>query len=154
MSTLAHPLRRQAPKALGALLLVAVLGLLIALPLGTILLQAFVDGRSLTGEHVARVLTEEVYWVALFNTVVVCGGAALVATVLGALFAWIFVRTDTLGRARSSRSRKSRSSFRRSSVRSHGRCCSHHASAPPTGYSARSACHGSSTSIPMRECCG
>jgi iron(III) transport system permease protein len=99
MSALSMPLRRQAPKALGALLLAAVLGLLIALPLGTILLQAFTDGgRGITGEHVAKVLTEEVYWIALFNTIVVCGGAALVATVLGTLFAWIFVRTDTLGR--------------------------------------------------------
>lgn len=99
MSALAMPLRRQAPKALGALLLAAVLGLLIALPLGTILLQAFTDGgRGITGEHVAKVLTEKIYWIALFNTIVVCGGAALVATVLGTLFAWIFVRTDTLGR--------------------------------------------------------
>ena len=46
----------------------------------------------------AKVLTEKIYWIALLNTIVVCGGAALVATVLGTLFAWIFVRTDTLGR--------------------------------------------------------
>jgi iron(III) transport system permease protein len=100
MSALATPFRRQAPKALGALLLVAVLGLLIVVPLGTVLLQAITDGasRSLTGEQIAKVLTEQIYWVALFNTIVVCGGAALVATVLGALFAWIFVRTDTFGR--------------------------------------------------------
>jgi iron(III) transport system permease protein len=99
MSALAMPLRQQAPKALGAFLLAAVLGLLIALPLGTILLQAFTDGRrGFTGEHVAKVLSEEIYWIALFNTIVVCGGAALVATVLGTLFAWIFVRTDTLCR--------------------------------------------------------
>lgn len=101
MSALPIPFRRQAPKALGAFMLVAALGLLIAVPLGTILLQAVTDGagRSLTGEHIAKVLTERVYWVALFNTVVVCGGAALVATALGALFAWIFVRTDTFGRS-------------------------------------------------------
>src|SRR5947209_1378987 len=99
MSALAIPLRRQAPKALGALLLAAVLGLLIALPLGTILLQAFTDGdRGITGEHMAKVLTEEIYWIALLNTIVVCGGAALVATVLGTLFAWVFVRTDTFAR--------------------------------------------------------
>ena len=100
MRALAIPLLTHAPRALGALLLVVVLGLLIVVPLGTILLQAVTEGagRSLTGEHIAKVLTERIYWVALFNTVVVGGGAALVATVLGTLFAWIFVRTDTFGR--------------------------------------------------------
>lgn len=61
--------------------------------------SAFTDGgRGITGEHVVKVLTEEIYWIALFNTIAVCGAAAVVATVLGTLFAWIFVRTDTLGR--------------------------------------------------------
>ena len=103
MNALAATLGRRSPSALGMGLLAAILGLLIALPLGTILLQAVTDAaeRSFapTGAHIMTVLTGEVYWVALFNTVVVCGGAALVATVLGTLFAWIFVRTDTFGRA-------------------------------------------------------
>jgi iron(III) transport system permease protein len=103
MSAFATTLGRRAPAALGAALLAAILALLIAVPLGMILLQAITDAAdrsfSLTGEHIAKVLAGQVYWIALLNTVIVCGGAALVATVLGTLFAWIFVRTDTFARA-------------------------------------------------------
>ena len=84
------------PRAFGALLLVAILLVLIAAPLGSILLRAVVteDPFRLTTAHFAKVLSDPVYWTALINTVVVCGGAALVATLLGAAFAWLFVRTD------------------------------------------------------------
>lgn len=96
-------IRRQAPVVLGVTLLAAIIFLLVVMPLGTILLQAIsnLDGPSfsLTGSNVATVLSGQIYWVALFNTVIVCGGAAIVATILGTLFAWIFVRTDTFGRA-------------------------------------------------------
>jgi iron(III) transport system permease protein len=93
---------RRAPAALGIALLLVILAMLIAVPLGTILLQAVTNAAdrsfALTGSHIAKVLTEQVYWISLFNTAVVCGGAALVATVLGTLFAWIFTRTDTVAR--------------------------------------------------------
>src|ERR1700736_2774822 len=94
---------RRAPSALGLALLGLIVAVLIVLPLGMILLEAVTDAAErsfgFTSEHLTTVLTGRIYWIALFNTVVVCGGAALVATALGALFAWIFVRTDTLGRA-------------------------------------------------------
>src|ERR1700736_1689872 len=94
---------RRAPSALGLALLGLIVAVLIVLPLGMILLEAVTDAAersfAFTSEHLTTVLTGRIYWIALFNTVVVCGGAALVATALGALFAWIFVRTDTLGRA-------------------------------------------------------
>jgi iron(III) transport system permease protein len=84
------------PAAVGGLLLAAILVALVVAPLGSILLRAVVtpDTFALTTAHFVKVLTEPVYWTALFNTVIVCGGAALVATVLGAAFAWLFVRTD------------------------------------------------------------
>ena len=93
---------RRASSVFGIALLAAILGVLVAMPLGTILLQAVTnttgDAFSLTTDHIATVLTGQIYWIALLNTVIVCGGAALVATVLGTLFAWIFVRTDTVAR--------------------------------------------------------
>ncbi len=102
MKVLATIADRRVSSVLGMTLLAVILGVLIAMPLGTILLQAVTAAGdtafSFTGEHVIKVLTGQVYWVALLNTVIVCGGAALVATVLGTLFAWIFVRTDTFAR--------------------------------------------------------
>jgi iron(III) transport system permease protein len=90
------------PALLGGALIVAILIILVAAPLGNILLQAIssTDGTafSLTARNLERVLTEEIYWTALVNTLLVCGGAALGSTVLGTALAWIFVRTDTPGR--------------------------------------------------------
>jgi iron(III) transport system permease protein len=78
-----------------------VIALVIA-PLAAILYRAVVvvgDGRiGLTGRYLATVLTGNIYWTALLNTVLISVGAAFVATVLGTVFAWIFVRTDTVGR--------------------------------------------------------
>jgi iron(III) transport system permease protein len=91
------------PALLGSALLAAVLIILVAAPLGNILLQAISDGHgtvfSLTARNLQRVLSEEIYWTALVNTLLVCGGAAVGATVLGTALAWIFVRTDTFGRS-------------------------------------------------------
>ena len=95
--------RRSVVPAVGLILLLAILGLLVAVPLGTILLQSVSDGDGptfgLTGRHIVTVVSGKVFWVALLNTIAVGGGAACVATVLGTLFAWIFTLTDTFGRA-------------------------------------------------------
>ena len=90
------------PALLGGALIVAILIILVAAPLGNILLQAISPPQgtafSLTARNLERVLSEEIYWTALVNTLLVGGGAALGATVLGTTLAWIFVRTDTPGR--------------------------------------------------------
>src|ERR1700722_549184 len=87
---------------LGGALIVAILIVLVAAPLGNILLQAISNTQgsafSLTARNLERVLSEEIYWTALVNTLLVCGGAALGSTVIGTALAWIFVRTDTPGR--------------------------------------------------------
>jgi len=85
----------------------AILGIfsavLIVAPLAAILYRAVVDVEQgavrFTGRHLATVLTGEVYWAALFNTLVVSVGAALVATAIGVVLAWLFVRTNTVGRS-------------------------------------------------------
>jgi iron(III) transport system permease protein len=90
------------PALLGGALIVAILIVLVAAPLGNILLQAISapagTAFSLTARNLERVLGEEIYWTALVNTLLVGGGAALGATVIGTALAWIFVRTDTPGR--------------------------------------------------------
>jgi iron(III) transport system permease protein len=90
------------PALLGGALIVAILIVLVAAPLGNILLQAISapsgTAFSLTARNLERVLSEEIYWTALANTLLVGGGAALGATVIGTALAWIFVRTDTPGR--------------------------------------------------------
>lgn len=87
---------------------VALLGLgffviaLVVAPLVAILYRGIVelgDGSpGLTTRYLVTVLTGFIYWTALFNTLVISIGAALVATLLGTTFAWIFARTDTVGR--------------------------------------------------------
>jgi iron(III) transport system permease protein len=90
------------PALLGGALIVAILIVLVAAPLGNILLQAISAPSgaafSLTARNLERVLSEEIYWTALANTLLVGGGAALGSTVIGTVLAWIFVRTDTPGR--------------------------------------------------------
>ncbi|MBV9785384.1 MAG: iron ABC transporter permease [Acidisphaera sp.] len=85
--------------ASGFALLGGFTGILIVAPLATILYRAFVHvapgSITPTFEHLATVLSGAIYWLALWNTLIVAGGAAVVAASLGALFAWIFVRTDT-----------------------------------------------------------
>jgi iron(III) transport system permease protein len=71
-------------------------------PLAAILYRAFVEvgdgGMVPTVRFLRTVLFDGIYWTALFNTLSVSIGATLVATTLGTVFAWIFVRTDTVGR--------------------------------------------------------
>jgi iron(III) transport system permease protein len=90
------------PALLGGALIAAILIVLVAAPLGNILLQAISTPQgtafALTARNLERVLSEEIYWTALANTLLVGGGAALGSTVIGTALAWIFVRTDTPGR--------------------------------------------------------
>jgi iron(III) transport system permease protein len=84
---------------MGAILLVAFIGGLIVAPLGAILFRAFVDvhpGSIVPSlNHIITVLSGSIYWAALRNTLIVAVGAAFTAAGLGALFAWIYVRTNT-----------------------------------------------------------
>ena len=88
------------PVALACLGLFAIV--LVIAPLVAILYRAVVevgsDGISVTGRYFKLVLTDSIYWIALLNTLAISLGAAFVATALGTVFAWIFVRTDTVGR--------------------------------------------------------
>ena len=78
--------------------LLVVIAVLIVLPLGALLLHAIVGvDRSFSLAAFATVLGDGVYWEALANTIVVSGGAAVVATLLGTLLGWIFVRTNAVG---------------------------------------------------------
>jgi ABC-type Fe3+ transport system permease subunit len=60
------------PALLGGALIVAILIVLVAAPLGNILLQAFSTPQgtafALTARNLERVLSEEIYWTALINT--------------------------------------------------------------------------------------
>ncbi len=95
-------LRTRLPVILGLALLVVILSLLVVAPLITILLQSVADAQglsvTLTSRHLVAVLTGGVYWSALASTIIVAGGAAILATALGTILAWIFVRTTTFGR--------------------------------------------------------
>lgn len=82
----------------GLAALALVLGFLVIAPLATTVFQA-VSGRAgwlgLTWRNFATVLSVEVYWSALASTLIVAGGAALLATAVGSALAWVFARTDT-----------------------------------------------------------
>src|SRR5436309_2929494 len=95
-------LRTRLPVILGLALLVVILSLLVVAPLITILLQSVADAQglsvTLTSRHLVAVLTGGVYWSALASTIIAAGGAAILATALGTILAWIFVRTTTFGR--------------------------------------------------------
>jgi len=82
--------------------LVVFITLFVVAPLIAILYRSVIDVDGgdlvLTGRHLITVLSDSIYWTALLNTVVISLGAALLATTIGTVFAWIFVRTDTIGR--------------------------------------------------------
>lgn len=81
------------------LLLLATLLVIVVAPLSAMLIHAVIDrDRSFTLAHFSTVVQQSVYWQALANTILLAGGAALVATSLGTAFGWIFARTDTPAR--------------------------------------------------------
>jgi iron(III) transport system permease protein len=85
-------------------LLLAILGFLVIYPVLTLLLGALTDtnpvveGLQLSHLSIANfltVLTNPNVAEALFNTLVACAGGTLIAVVIGLLFSWIVVRTNT-----------------------------------------------------------
>jgi iron(III) transport system permease protein len=85
-------------------LLLAILGFLVIYPVLTLLLGALTDtnpvveGLNLRGLSVGNfltVLSNPNVGEALFNTLVTCGGGTAIAVVIGLLFSWIVVRTNT-----------------------------------------------------------
>ncbi len=85
-------------------LLLAILAFLVVYPVLTLLLGALtdtnpvVDGLSLSHLSIGNFLTvlaNPNVAEALFNTLVACGGGTAIAVVIGLLFSWIVVRTNT-----------------------------------------------------------
>jgi iron(III) transport system permease protein len=84
--------------------LLAILGFLVVYPVLTLLLGALTDtnpvveGISLSHLSVGHFLTVAAnpnVAEALFNTLLACGGGTAIAVVIGLLFSWIVVRTNT-----------------------------------------------------------
>ena len=85
-------------------LLLAILAFLVVYPVLTLLLGALtdtnpvVDGLSLGHLSIGNfltVLSNPNVAEALFNTLIACGGGTAIAVVIGLLFSWIVVRTNT-----------------------------------------------------------
>lgn len=96
--------RRRAWSVLWVTLLLAILGFLVIYPVLMLLLGALtdtnpvVDGFSLSHLSIANFLTvlaNPNVGEALLNTMIACGGGTLIAVVIGLLFSWIVVRTNT-----------------------------------------------------------
>ena len=96
--------RRRVLAGLWVALLLAILTFLVIYPVLTLLLGALtdtnpvVDGFSLRHLSIANFLTvlaNPNVAEALVNTLIACGGGTLIAVVIGLLFSWIVVRTNT-----------------------------------------------------------
>ena len=96
--------RRRMWSVLWVALLLAILGFLVIYPVMMLLLGALtdtnpvVDGLSLSHLSITNfltVLTNPNVAEALLNTLIACGGGTLIAVVIGLLFSWIVVRTNT-----------------------------------------------------------
>jgi iron(III) transport system permease protein len=96
--------RRRAWAGLWVVLLLAILGFLVIYPIMMLLLGALTDtnpvveGISLRHLSIANflvVLANPNVAEALLNTLIACGGGTVIAVVIGLLFSWIVVRTNT-----------------------------------------------------------
>jgi iron(III) transport system permease protein len=94
-----HRFMQQLPAIMAVVLICCAVAVLVIAPLCAVLYRAVFDADagtpSVTGRYFAEVLGKRIYWDALGNTLFVSGGAAMIATLLGVSFAWIFERTDT-----------------------------------------------------------
>ncbi|MGE0801077.1 MAG: ABC transporter permease [Lautropia sp.] len=102
--TLASKLEYRAPLALAIGVLALFIVVFVLAPLIAVLYRAVIahdpqQGWHLTFAYIAKVVTDDLYWEALGNTLLVAGGAAALATFVGAMFGWIFARTGTPGRS-------------------------------------------------------
>lgn len=95
---------RATGRALWSLLLLAILAFLVIYPVAMLLLGALtntnpvVDGFGvfdLSLTNFTTVLANPNVHLALFNSLVACGGGTAVAVVIGLTFSWIVVRTNT-----------------------------------------------------------
>jgi iron(III) transport system permease protein len=84
--------------------LLAILGFLVVYPVFTLLLGALTDTDPVVGglslsrlsiAHFVTVAANPNVAEALFNTLLACGGGTAIAVVIGLLFSWIVVRTNT-----------------------------------------------------------
>ncbi len=94
---------RRLPPSLWSLGVVAVLGMLVAYPVGILFLRAFQTheyGQApvWTLRHLAAAFTSPDMVRALANTLLTSFGGALMATGLGTMLGWIVARTDVPGR--------------------------------------------------------
>ncbi|MGZ3351842.1 MAG: ABC transporter permease, partial [Xanthobacteraceae bacterium] len=97
-------LRRRVWARLWVALLLAILTFLVVYPVLTLLLGALTDTnpvvegfslRHLSVTNFLTVLANPNVAEALFNTLIACGGGTLIAVVIGLMFSWIVVRTNT-----------------------------------------------------------
>ncbi len=91
-------------RGLWVTLLLAILGFLVIYPILMLLLGALTDTnpvvegispRHLSVKNFLTVLANPNVAEALANTLIACGGGTLIAVVIGLLFSWIVVRTNT-----------------------------------------------------------
>src|SRR4029078_8356920 len=96
--------RGRAWAGLWVVLLLAILGFLVIYPIMMLLLGALTDtnpvveGISLRPVSIATCLfgrAKPNVAEALLNTLIACGGGTVIAVVIGLLFSWIVVRTNT-----------------------------------------------------------
>jgi iron(III) transport system permease protein len=90
--------RAQFGRALVVVAIIVALGVLIVLPLGSVLLDSIFVGdgnaRHLSAQNFLTVAVQLRYWEALGNTVLIAAGATLIATATGVALAWVLVRTN------------------------------------------------------------
>ncbi len=93
-----NPLRRYGLFAATAAIMTA----LVIVPLAFVLVQGFflhdASGWHPSAGFLAEVLGRKLYWIALGNTLAIGLGATAIACVVGVPLAWLFARTDMLGR--------------------------------------------------------
>ena len=104
MRSASEGMRRRVWANLWVVLLLAILGFLVIYPILMLLLGALTDtnpvveGISLRHLSIANflvVLANPNVGEALVNTLIACGGGTAIAVVIGLLFSWIVVRTNT-----------------------------------------------------------
>ena len=104
MRSASEGMRRRVWANLWVVLLLVILGFLVIYPILMLLLGALTDtnpvveGISLRHLSIANflvVLANPNVGEALVNTLIACGGGTAIAVVIGLLFSWIVVRTNT-----------------------------------------------------------
>ncbi len=93
------------PVAIFRLIVISVTALAVMAPLSLVIYQSFLTApffdpsAKLSLDAYVFVFTEDDYWQALITTLIIAGGMAGIAVPLGAVLAFLMVRTDVPGRA-------------------------------------------------------